>query len=57
VDSVDSIPISVSSKRANRYTVPRLSGETIGARLEWVNYLDIEDEDVDTLNLGLYANF
>jgi len=32
-------------------------GETIGARLERVNYLDIEDEDVDTLNLGLYANF
>lgn len=32
-------------------------GQTIGARFEWVTYRDIEDEDVDSLNLGLYAKF
>lgn len=32
-------------------------GETFGARFEWVIYRDIEDEDVDSLNLGFYVNF
>jgi hypothetical protein len=28
-----------------------------GFRAEYMNYFDIEDEDVDAINLGLYANF
>ena len=34
-------------------------GRTLGARLEWVGYLSIDDEveDLGVLNLGLYASF
>ena len=32
-------------------------GTTLGFRAEYINYFDIEDEDVDAINLGLYANF
>ncbi len=31
--------------------------ETFGARLELINYYDIEDADLDTANLGVYVRF
>ena len=32
-------------------------GNTLGARLEWTKYFDIEDENAYTLTLGLFVNF
>ena len=32
-------------------------GDRFGARLQWTNYFDIKDEDVDSLTLGVYFRF
>ena len=32
-------------------------GDLVGFRFEWVNYYDIEDENLDTFNLGAYFRF
>lgn len=31
--------------------------ETFGARVEWINYYDIEDTDIDSFNIGFFFRF